>query len=292
MSESPTRERREIRTSDGATLIAESIGNPAAPSLLLIGGATWSMDWWDDNLCDLLAEQGLQVLRYDQRDTGGSTSYPPGQPPYGSDDMAADALAVLDGYDVPSAHVLGFSMGGGTAQRIAAQHPERVRTLTLVSTSPATDVGRELPAPTEEIMATFTDEAEPPDWNDRDAVISWIVEGERPYAGPGHFDEAALRCLVGRVYDRTHSMEAATTNHFVVAAKDAPAVDLAAVSVPTRVLHGSHDPLFPPGHGQVLAEVLHGGDVIVLENTGHQLPPPDTWPVLANALRNHTRRAR
>lgn len=263
----------------GATLAVHERGASADPALLLIAAATWSRDWWPEELCARLAAAGLRVVRYDARDTGESTAYPPGEPGYTAADLVADAVAVLDALDIGRAFVLGLSMGGGAAQALAARHPDRVAGLVLVSTSPAGPTGRDLPPPTPEILRALTGAPAEPDWSDRDAVVEWVVRTERPYAGPGSFDEPALRELAGRVWDRTPTMAAAATNHALVAASG-DTVDVAALAgVPAVVVHGSADPLFPLEHGRVLAEVL-GAPLVVLDGVGHQAPPPRTWPVL------------
>lgn len=122
---------------------------------------------------------------------------------------------MLDGLNVDRAHVVGLSMGGGVAQRVALGYPNRVATLTLISTSPVDPSIDGLPGPTPELQATFFDERQP-DWKDQDATIDYVVEGERPYAGPGNFDEARLRALAARVFDRSNDMAASMTNHFVL----------------------------------------------------------------------------
>lgn len=269
-------------TSGTATIAAQATGDPDGVALLLIGGATWSRDRWPDGLCGGLADAGLRVIRYDPRDTGGSTMSPPGEPGYSGADLVADAVAVLDAFGAARALVLGLSMGGGIAQRIASRHPERVAGLVLVSTSPAGDAGRQSPPPSPAILATFEHDRPEPDWADRRAVVEWMVEGERPYAGPGRFDEAALRALAGRIWDRTPSM-ASAANHLLVAGDDAP-VDLDHLrSIPALVVHGSADPLFPPHHGRALASLL-GAPLLTLDGVGHQIPPPDTWPGLIGRI--------
>ncbi len=282
-------DEKVLRVADEVQILAEAIGDPGDPSLLLIGGATWSKDWWEDELCHRLADRGRLVVRYDQRDTGRSTSYPPGAPGYTSADLVSDAVAVLDGFDIDHAHVAGLSMGGGLAQRLAIEHGGRVSTLTLFSTSPIGPWIEDLPAPTKEIQATLSDESPDPDWTDREAVIDYIVEGERPYAGPGNFDEARLRNLAGRVFDRSNDIAASMTNHFVVV-DGAPAtggLDQLG-ELPALVLHGTADPLFPPAHGEALADAIPNATFMPLEAVGHQLPPPHTWDAVIDALIVHT----
>ena len=173
-------EETVLCVSDEVQLCAEVIGDRADPTVLLIGGATWSMDWWNDELCQQLADRGRMVVRYDQRDTGRSTSYPAGSPGYTGADLVRDAVAVLDGIGISRAHVVGLSMGGGVAQRLAIGHRERVATLTLISTSPIDTGISGLPGPTPEIQATFSRGDPEPDWHDREAVVDYVVEGRAP----------------------------------------------------------------------------------------------------------------
>lgn len=114
----------------------QGFGDRDAPPVLLINGIGASMDWWETDFCRALADGGRFVVRYDQRDTGRSTHYPPGRPGYGTDDLVDDAAGVLDGLGLPAAHVVGISMGGMVAQLLALAHPERVSSLVLMSTSP------------------------------------------------------------------------------------------------------------------------------------------------------------
>lgn len=282
-------ERTVLRVSDDVQLCVEAIGARADPTVLLIGGATWSMDWWSDELCQQLADRGRLVVRYDQRDTGRSTSYPVSSPGYTGTDLVRDAVAVLGEIGIDRAHVVGLSMGGGVAQRLAIEHRERVVTLTLISTSPIDTTISGLPGPTPEIQATFSSQDPEPDWHDRGAVVDYVVEGERPYAGPDKFDDARIRTLAGRVFDRTNDMGASMTNHFLLddgGSGDYRISQLA--GVPTLVLHGTADPMFPLPHGKALAEYIPGARLIELDGVGHQLPPPDTWDLVVDALIAHT----
>jgi pimeloyl-ACP methyl ester carboxylesterase len=263
-----------VQVDDEAHICAEAIGDRDDPAILLIGGATWSMDWWEDDLCRRLADRGRLVIRYDNRDTGRSTSYPPGAPGYTSPHQVTDAIAVLDALGIDQAHGVGFSMGGFIAQRLALEHCHRLATLTLMSTSPIDPGIQDLPGMAPEIQAAFADEVPEPDWHDREAVVDHIVEAERPYAGPGNFDEPRLRAIARRVFDRTNDIAASMTNHFIL---DDPGPADAQLSrlrgLPTFVLHGSADPLFPPAHGRALAEAIPGAGLIELDDVGHQLPP-------------------
>ena len=166
----------------GVELCAETFGDPAAPAILLIADATASMDWWNAELCRPLAAGGRFMIRYDHRDTGRSVSYAPGALGYTGADLAGDAAGLIDVLAGGRAHLVGLSMGGGIAQHLAVHHPDRVATLTLMSTSPGP--AEDLPPMAERLRAVFADPAPEPHWTDRDAVVDYLVEVERPFAGP------------------------------------------------------------------------------------------------------------
>ncbi len=272
---------------NGAELCVDTVGDRGDPAVLLIMGGAASMDRWEDPFCERLADAGRYVIRYDHRDTGGSTSYPPGEPGYTGDGLAADPLGILDRLGIERAHLVGLSMGGGIAQRIAVEHPERVLSLTLMSTSPAGSGGPELPPMSDELHDVFFGEqpAEP-DWSDREAAIAFLLEGERPYVGARGLDEQAMRTVLGRVYDRSASMPSAN-NHFMVDGSEMAHARLAEIAVPTLVIHGTHDPLLPLPHGEALAREIPGAKLLVIDGLGHELPPW-AWDDVLPALIAHT----
>ena len=273
---------------DGVRLCVEAFGSPGDPAVLLIAGAAQSMIWWDAGFCDHLAAAGRFVVRYDQRDTGRSTSSPAGRPTYTAADLATDPLRVLDGLGVPAAHVVGLSMGGGVAQVLAVSEPDRVRTLTLVSTTPAgPHDGPPLPGPEPQVAAADTTE---PDWQDRAAVLAHRVEVERPCAGSLGFDERRTRLLATLEVDRTTDMAASMTNHFLLSDAWPAGARLEDVRAPTLVLHGTTDPVFPLEHGRALARLVPGARLVELDGVGHEQPPPARWDVVLPALLEHTSR--
>ncbi|MFD3484269.1 alpha/beta fold hydrolase [Streptomyces sp. NPDC058665] len=276
---------------NGVRLCVQTFGDPADPTVLLISGAASSMDGWDEGFCARLAAGRRHVVRYDQRDTGRSVASPPGAPDYAFSDLIADAVGLLDTLGVDRAHLVGISMGGGVAQCLAFAHPERVATLTLVSTSPAGPTGSELPPPSESMRAAFADPAPEPDWSDRAAVIAYLVAGERLFTGPAPFDEEAVRELSGRIVDRTTDIEAAMKNHWALKDDENPiTVRPAEVTAPTLVLHGTDDPLFPLGHARALAEGIPDARLITLDGVGHQAPPARVWDTVIPAVLRHTDR--
>ena len=112
------------------SLHCEAVGDPSDPAVLLIMGAMSSGVWWPEDLCRRLADRGRYVIRYDHRDTGRSTSYAPGEGTYTVEDLADDAVGVLDGHGIDGAHIVGMSLGGYLAQLVALKYLGRALTLT------------------------------------------------------------------------------------------------------------------------------------------------------------------
>lgn len=273
-----------------AQLCAEAFGSPDDPAILLIGGAAASMDYWEDEFCERLAADGRYVVRYDLRDTGRSTAYAAGAPRYTGDDLVTDALAVLDGYGIAAAHLYGISMGAGLAQQIAVDHPERVLSLTLQSTSPTGPLGPDnpdLPPMSPQLAELFASEAPGPDWSDRDAAIEAIIEGLRPFDGAIPPDLAEERAVVTRMYDRTTDVAASQTNHWILEGGGLERDQLAGITAPTLVLHGTADPLLPFPHGEALAHEIPGARLVPLEGMGHQYPPRAVWDTVVAEVVAH-----
>jgi pimeloyl-ACP methyl ester carboxylesterase len=267
---------------NGVDLCVETFGSPTDPAILLVMGAGASMDWWQDDFCARLAAGPRYVVRYDNRDTGGSTSYPPGEPGYTGDDLVADAAALIAALGVRRAHVVGQSAGGALAQLLALDHPERVASLTLVATSPA-GPDPDLPPMADEARAAFAAIAEP-DWSDRAAVIEYLTEQWRAIASRSRpFDAEGTRALCARVVDRTANMESSSKNAYAAEGSDRWRERLGELEVPTLVVHGTEDPLFPLGHGEALAREIPGAELLTLEGGGHELARRD-WDVVVPAI--------
>lgn len=281
----PTMNRhRQLIEVGGADLCVESFGDPADRPVLLIMGGGASMDWWPDEFCERLVAGSRFVIRYDHRDTGQSVSYPPGSPGYTSQELITDALAVLDAFGLARAHLVGLSMGGGIALHLALTDPGRVTTLTAIATSPG---GADLPPMSESLRAAFSGGLPEPDWSDRESVIDYFVEDARLYAAPSRpFEEDAMRDFISRVYDRTTDM-ASGMNNFIVGGSGDARPDLGTMTVPTLVLHGTEDPMFPYEHGQALAAAIPGARLVPLERTGHEIPEV-AWDVAIPEILRHT----
>jgi len=274
---------------NGVDLCVDTAGDRADPAILLIGGMSASMDWWEEEFCQRLAsgqgQGGRFVIRYDHRDTGQSVSYPAGAPGYTGADLAADAVGVLDAFGRRSAQLAGISMGGALAQQVALAHPDRVDSLVLMSTSPAVPVRSELPPMSEELRDWFAAQVPLPDWTERTAVIDYLVGYERCLEAADYFDEAHVRALVARIVDRTRDMAASVTNHALAEEGElARGRRLDEIAAPALVIHGTADPLFPFGHAEALARGIPRAELLPLEGVGHQLPPRPYWTSVRTAM--------
>lgn len=278
-----------IIQANGIDLCIQSFGDPVDPAILLISGTAGSMDWWEDEFCERLAEGSRFVIRYDYRDTGRSVNDEPGAPTYSEFDLVEDAVGILDTLGVDRGHIVGLSMGGWIGQRLAIDHPDRVATLTLISTSPGGPDNPDLPPTSDELSAVFSEETSAPDWSDREEVIAYIVEGERPFAGTIPFDEAQVRGIAERVVDRTNNIAACMTNHYMIDGSEPIRPRLGDITATTLVMHGTADPMFPYGHGEALAQEIPGARLVPLKGGGHQYPPRPLWDVVIPAILEHTR---
>ncbi|HEX8855893.1 MAG TPA: alpha/beta hydrolase [Thermoleophilaceae bacterium] len=277
----------QIVRANGVDLCVETFGDRADPAILLIHGTGSSMLSWDEELCERLAARGRFVIRYDSRDAGRSVTYEPGNPPYTLRDLVADAVALLDTFELTRAHILGMSGGAAIGQLLALDHPDRVASLTLASSTPGIpgEENRDLPPVADQLRASFAQEPPMPDWTDRAAVIDYLVEAERPCAARSRpFDEAAARRLAGRVFDRSANIEASVTNPFLVDPGEGWRNRLRQIAAPTLIVHGTEDPMFPFGHALALAKEIPGAELRGLEHTGHEYFPPSTWDLVVPAI--------
>ncbi|WP_405825725.1 alpha/beta fold hydrolase [Streptomyces sp. NBC_01390] len=266
---------------NGAELCFETFGNPADPAILFIDGASASMLWWETELCERIARGDRFVIRYDSRDTGRSTSYPPGRPGYTFTDLAGDALGILDALNVRRAHIVCRSMAGGIGLIAGVDHPDRVDSLTFVSTS----TGEEGLPPSSAGLADGI--PADPDPTDAGAVVDFVVASAKACSGGSpYFDESATRTLVEQDVARTRDIASTLVNHYAMTF-DGSSRDFTSVNAPTLVVHGDHDPVLPLPHGHALRDAIPGATLLTLEGAGHDLPKP-LWDVFVPALLQHT----
>jgi pimeloyl-ACP methyl ester carboxylesterase len=275
--------REKIMRVHGVELCVETFGE--GPAVLLIGGMSASMLWWDKEFCERLAAAGRLVIRYDNRDTGRSVQYPLAKPGYTMHDLVDDPVGILDALGIDRAHIVGQSMGGAIAQQLALRHPDRLASLTLMSTSA---LGDDLP-PMSAALAEHYRDATEPDWSDRAAVIDYIVAEFRALTGTLQFDEAGIRATAGQDIDRTPDIRVAFTNHgHIPDTGESWRPRLGEITAPTLVLHGTADPMFALPHGETLAREIPNARFIPMPGAGHELPRA-LWDQVLPELARHTR---
>jgi pimeloyl-ACP methyl ester carboxylesterase len=280
----------------------EDLGPKHGRPLLLVMGLGAQMILWEDDLCAELIQRGHRVIRFDNRDVGRSTrlvragmpdmaraaeAFFAGQPvdaPYTLSDMAGDAAGLLDALGIPAAHVVGASLGGMIAQTLAIERPRRVRSLVSIMST----TGRsELPPARPEAMAVLL----LPTPNDRDAYVERSLHVFRTIGSPGFpFEEDRVRRLALRSWERGISPDGPARQLLAVIASGSRHERLAALRVPTLVLHGADDPLMPVEHARDTAACIPGAELLVIEGMGHDLPRP-VWPRLVDAISQLTTRS-
>lgn len=264
---------------------SEDFGSPEDPTLLLIMGANASAMGWPDELVELLAEQWLHVIRYDHRDTGRSTHRDITSHPYSLSDLAADAVAVLDGWGVERAHVVGMSMGGTIGQLLALDYRHRLRSLTLMLTAaldvdfvgniqralnhePAADG---LPTPDPRVLAVLADRARPV--ADLEAELERRVAEWRALCGSElSFNADEFRRWETRAIEHAGTHVQPTAHAFAVTVPLTRGTELRGVATPTLVIQGRCDPLNPPPHGRHLADMIPNARLVEIAGMGHTLP--------------------
>lgn len=289
-------------STQGLCLHADSFGPSDGPALLLIMGAMNPGLFWPDAFCQALAEQGFHVIRYDHRDTGRSSTVDFTRHPYTLDDLAHDALAVLDGWGLARVSVMGLSMGGYVAQILASRFPDRVDRLILMSTTAdhrpymaATAGGSLDPGPDSLTLpppaTSFSDwvaQAARAVPRTRAERLQLMLDGWRvTHGGSAPFDEAAMRVLVTAADRQVRDPAAAFHHASAVAASPPRTAMLGSIRAPTLVLHGLHDPCLPIEHGRHLAAHIAGAQLVTLD-MGHMFPPSMSQVVaglVANFLR-------
>ena len=276
----------EERTIDGegVKIQTQAFGHLDDPPILLIMGAFASMAWWPDDFVELLSSGGRYVIRYDNRDTGASTAYAPGTAKYTLTDMAKDAMAVLSGYNLQAGHLVGMSMGGVIAQLAALVRPHRVKTLTVVSSTP---LGVEwLPPPHEDYRQHMAALGHL-DWNDKEQVADFLARDAEAVAGRRRpHDADAARRLIERDLARSPSFSS-LRNHLAVAAPSPVQARAADIRIPTLIVHGTADPVFPIAHADAMVAAVKGARLIAIDGGGHELHPDD-WPQIAREILLHT----
>jgi pimeloyl-ACP methyl ester carboxylesterase len=275
----------------------ETFGDPQSPPLLLIMGLGAQMISWEDDFCSQLAGRGFHVIRFDNRDSGLSTRMeaagPPDmaaalsgnpQPAYRLDDMAADAVGLLDALGIEAAHVVGASMGGYIAQLVAINHPDRVLSLTSIMSGPNTAEG--VP-PTPEGAAVLM--LKPP--ATREDRIELAMSIRRVLVGSADpFDEAFERARATRAVDRAYYAVGTGRQLVAVIAAEPRLERLKKLRAPMLVIHGKDDVLVPVENGRIVAAAVPGARLLEIDGMGHDLPRR-VWPQVLDAIGANARKA-
>jgi pimeloyl-ACP methyl ester carboxylesterase len=271
---------------NGMTLAYDTRGDRAMPAVLLIMGLGMQMTAWPDSFCDALADCGFHVIRFDNRDSGlstklnqhGAPNVPmawlkyqlrlPVRSAYTLDDMASDAVGLLDCLGIPAAHMVGASMGGMIAQIIAARYPQRTLTLTSIM---STSGRRRLPGPTSRARRALFSRPRHP--HDAESVISHLVQVFRVIGSPGYpTPEAELRAGIAASLRRANCPQGTARQLVAVAASGSRERLLKSIRVPSQVIHGTDDPLVPLASGRDTARLIPGAVLHEISGMGHDLP--------------------
>ena len=278
-------------------LVYETIGDPQDSPMLLVMGLGMQLIHWDRGLCELLAERGFHVIRFDNRDAGLSTkirgSVPnvmrlmagmPTRVPYLLDDMAGDTLGLLDALGIERAHVVGVSMGGMIGQTMAIRSPERLLSLaSMMSTTGDRRVG----TPKLRVWSLMMRRAP----QGRDAYIRYFTRVFRMIGSPAYrVDEERMRQLAAETYDRCHYPAGTARQLGAILASGSRTAALKQLEVPTVVIHGESDPLVPLRAGLATARAVPNARLLTFPGMGHNLPEP-LWPDFVDAIVKNTERA-
>jgi pimeloyl-ACP methyl ester carboxylesterase len=284
---------------NGLQLEYETFGRPEHPAILLIMGLGAQLTLWPERFCHTLAAAGHYVIRYDNRDVGLSTKldalgkprvlrasvgYKLGLPiraAYTLDDMAEDAIGLLDALQIRRAHVVGASMGGMIAQLLAVRYPQRVRSLVLMMTNRG---GRLAKGPSIKVALRLLKR---PATTDRDRLIdhslaTWKMVGSPSY----HASSAEMRALVASQFDRAHDPAGVARQTLAILASGGRKPLLGRISAPTLIVHGAIDPLIPVAAAHDLARLIPGSRLEIIPGMGHDLPEPLLPGLAASVLRH------
>jgi pimeloyl-ACP methyl ester carboxylesterase len=277
---------------NGVELEYETIGDPRGRPLLLVQGLGAQLTSVEDGLCQELAGRGFLVIRYDNRDAGLSTWFDDAPPvdlaavwggdhaslAYTLEDMADDAVGVLDAAGVEAAHLAGISLGGMIAQLVATRYSSRVRSLaSIMSTTGNRAVGQ----PTGEAARVLV----APMPRDRAGFVERAVANARTIsAGTAYpFDAEAVRRGAARAYDRANHPKGVGRQFAAILAAGDRTEALGEIRVPTVVVHGELDQVIGVSGGEATATAIPGARLLRVLGLGHELPP-GFWPGLADAL--------
>jgi pimeloyl-ACP methyl ester carboxylesterase len=291
------------RTRSGAEapveLAYDVFGTRGRPLVAIMGIGAQRI-FWDEPMCNALVVAGFQLVRFDARDVGESTRLDAATPkpagllarrmanvaidaPYTLSDMARDVIGLCDALGWSTTHVVGASLGGMVAQHLAIEHAPRIRSITSIMSSPG--ARRYLPEP-RALRALFAPAPKTAEAAGQHLVDLFTTIGSRAWP----IDELKLRRIGAAAFERGVSPHGFLRQFAATLASGDRRRGLATTPVPTLVIHGSRDPMFPIAAGRALAELVPHGTWLPIQGMGHDLPTP-MWPVIVRAIARHAERA-
>jgi pimeloyl-ACP methyl ester carboxylesterase len=283
----------------GVDLCYQTFGSPDGDPLLLVMGLGGPMNWWDPELCTMLAEAGFHVVRFDNRDTGRSSRLDGrvtrgqlvktflgrgGRPPYTLNDLAADAFGLMEHLGWDSAHIAGVSMGGMIVQTMAVDQPRRVRSLTsIMSTLGKRSVGWQHPSLIPALIG--------PRAAGREAYVASSAKMWQMIGSPGYpQDDAKVRARAEETYDRGVSASGVMRQMLAILNQPDRSRALASLRIPAAVVHGTADKMVHVSGGRATARAIPGAELLVIDGMGHDIPA-DLFETLTEVIRRTADRA-
>ncbi|BBY28225.1 alpha/beta fold hydrolase [Mycolicibacterium sediminis] len=280
----------------GLTIHYEDMGDENDPAVLLIMGLGAQLVFWREEFCQKLVDDGLRVIRFDNRDVGLSgrvdgrrtrgsqvgnmvRSFLGVRSPsvYRLENMADDAAALLDHLGIDWAHVVGASMGGMIAQVFAARHANRTRGLGIIFSSNNQPC---LPPPgPQQLLAVVTGPS--PD-SPRDVIIENSIRVTRIIGSPGYpASDDRLRADAIAFYDRAHYPQGIARQFNAITGSGSLLHYDRQITAPTVVIHGKADKLMRPSGGKAIAKAIPNARLVLFDGMGHELPEPLWDPIVA-----------
>jgi pimeloyl-ACP methyl ester carboxylesterase len=282
---------------NGIQIEYETFGDKINPTIVLIAGNGAQLNFWEPDFCEMLAKENLQVIRFDNRDVGLSTKFDeagipdmgkiyqeaqegkPIKTPYTLEDMADDVAGLLNTLNIKKAHICGASMGGTIAQVFAYRHPSRIYSLISIMSSTGNPNNPQISPETLKIVT-----ATPP--NERDAYIDYNLRMWKNLWSTGFpFEEERAIRYTEESYDRSYYPQGAVRQNAALVANGDRRQHLSSLTVPTLVIHGTADPLFPVEAGKDTAHTIPNAKLLLIEGMGHDMPK-GTWKCIVEAIGN------
>ena len=280
-----------VTTVDEVRIHFETLGDDAAEPLVLIGGGATQLIDWRDEFCALLVAEGFRVIRFDHRDTGLSHRFGGGVDAvdggYSVAEAAEDVLRVLDTLGIASAHLAGHSMGGIMAQYLAIDHPDRVRSMAILSAIPGLDPAYLAPS---ELAAGDAEPVSYPALSRAEAIEQFVAYQRLMHVTAYDFDEDDEREHAARQIDRGYEPNGFQRHGAALRRAEDRLERLRGVTAPTAVVHGRLDPQLLPLAAELTADAIPGAELHIIEGMGHRLER-QLWPDYVAIIAGNARRA-